>query len=166
MAGGFLGGARGVQGDEAGEDFGVARVRRKAVGGSDGGIQFVVELAEDGDEAGVVRGALLRGERYGVRRQRRRFGMRRRRGWRGRALPAASLRSCHSGVAATLCHRTPKGGGAQLFEHVIHRGEGKAGVLRLHPLAVRVQFLPQGPDARLRRFLARGEGKGVEAEWR
>ena len=59
-AGGFFGGAGGVEGDEAGEDFGVgqvgfgATVAEPAVGGGDRGIEFVVELAEDGDEAGVV----------------------------------------------------------------------------------------------------------------
>ena len=77
-----------------------------------------MELAEEGDEAGGVRGGFL--------------------GRKGAS-------------------------GAEGFEDVVYRGERKAGVLRLHPLAVRVQFLPQGPDARLRRFVARGEGKGVEA---
>ena len=46
---------------------------------------------------------------------------------------------------------------AKRFEDVIHRGERKAGMLRLHPLAVRVQLLAQGPDARLRRFVAGGD---------
>lgn len=92
-------------------------VAEPAVGDGDGGVEFVVELAEDGDEAGVVGGGFLGRE-------------------------GAS--------------------GAEGFEDVIHRGERKAGVLRLHPLAARVQFLPQGPDARLWRFVARGEGKRVE----
>ena len=65
LTGGFFGGAGGVEGDEAGEDFGVAQVgfrvavAEPAVGGGDGGIEFVVELAEDGDEAGVVGGGFL-----------------------------------------------------------------------------------------------------------
>lgn len=53
-AGGFFFGAFGVEGDEAFEDFGVGERGGPAVGGEDGGVEVVVELAEDGDEALVV----------------------------------------------------------------------------------------------------------------
>jgi hypothetical protein len=123
-AGGFFGGAGGVEGDEAGEDFGVVQVgfgvavAEPAVGGGDGGIEFVVKLAEDGEESGVVGGLFLRGECGGGK----------------RAVTSAGGASRH-GIDGAM----PSS--AQFFEDVIHRGERKAGVLRLHPLAVRVQFL-------------------------
>jgi hypothetical protein len=47
LAGGFLFGAFGVQGDEAGEDFGVGQVGGPAVGGGDLGIEFVVVFFQD-----------------------------------------------------------------------------------------------------------------------
>ena len=66
MAGGFFAAAFGVEGDEAVEQ-GVGGGWREvwpAVGGEDGGVEFVVELAEDGDEAGFVDGFVLGGERF------------------------------------------------------------------------------------------------------
>ena len=65
LAGAFFGGALGVQGAKVGEDGVVARGGREGVGFGDGGVEVVVELAEDGDEAlfvgelflGVERGA-------------------------------------------------------------------------------------------------------------
>ncbi len=57
---GFLLRALLVQGDEAGEDFGVRQVGRPAIGGSDGCIQFVVVFVEDADEA-VVEDAAVGG---------------------------------------------------------------------------------------------------------
>jgi hypothetical protein len=54
VAGGFFGGALKVEGDQAVEQGvgGGGGEVWPAVGGEDGGVEFVVELAEDGDEAG------------------------------------------------------------------------------------------------------------------
>ena len=46
---------------------------------------------------------------------------------------------------------------AQDFEAVIQGGEGEPGVLGLHALAVGIQLLGEGSDARLARFAALGE---------
>jgi hypothetical protein len=43
------------RGAESFEDFGVGQGRGPAIGGEDGGVEVVVELAPDGDEALVVR---------------------------------------------------------------------------------------------------------------
>jgi len=51
---GFLGTALGVQGDDAGDDFGGGQIGGPAVGGGDGFVQAVVQVAQDGDLAGVV----------------------------------------------------------------------------------------------------------------
>ena len=64
VAGFFLGGAGVVEGDEAGEEFGFALWRERVqvgptVGFQHGGIQLVVDLAEQGDEALVVDGFLF-----------------------------------------------------------------------------------------------------------
>lgn len=53
-AGGFLFGPLGVKRDEALEDFGVGEGCRPAVGGEHGGVEVIVELAKDGNEALVV----------------------------------------------------------------------------------------------------------------
>ena len=45
---GFLGGAFEVEGEEAGEDFVVGEVGRPAVGGGDGGVEFLVRHVEPG----------------------------------------------------------------------------------------------------------------------
>ncbi len=50
----FFGGALGVQSHEAFADFGGGQRHGPAVGGGDGGIQFVVQSFEHGDEAPVV----------------------------------------------------------------------------------------------------------------
>ena len=70
-------------------------------------------IGEQGDEAGVVGGLFLEREAGGHR---------------------AGGTSAH-GIDGAM-PSTP-----QLLQHVVHRGQRKAGVLRLHPLAVRVQFL-------------------------
>ena len=62
LAGAFLGGALGVQRAEVGEDGVVGRGGREGVGAGHGGVEVVVELAEDGDEAVLVDDAFLRGE--------------------------------------------------------------------------------------------------------
>ena len=64
VAGLFLGGAGVVEGDEAGEEFGFALGREwvqvgPTVGFQHGGIQLVVDLPEQGDEALVVEGFLF-----------------------------------------------------------------------------------------------------------
>ena len=59
---GFLLRALLVQGDEAGEDFGLRQVGRPAIGGSDGCIQFVVVFVQDADEAIVEDAAVGGGE--------------------------------------------------------------------------------------------------------
>jgi hypothetical protein len=53
---GFLGGALGIEGDEACEDLLVGQISAisPAVGLGDGGIEVVVELAEDRDESLIV----------------------------------------------------------------------------------------------------------------
>ena len=53
--------------------------------------------------------------------------------------------------------------GAQLLQHVVHVGQGQLGMLSLLALAVRVQLLGQGADARLLRVGGGGEGEFVEA---
>ena len=58
----FVGGALGVEVDEAFEDFGVGEGGGPAVGGEDGGVEVVVELLEEGDEALVVDEAFFVGE--------------------------------------------------------------------------------------------------------
>jgi hypothetical protein len=58
----FVGGALGVEVDEAFEDFGVGEGGGPALGGEDGGVEVVVELLEEGDEALVVDEALFVGE--------------------------------------------------------------------------------------------------------
>ena len=65
MAGGFLGGALKVEGDEAVEQgVGVSRNDvLPAVGGEDGGVEFVVDLAQHGDEALFVDGLVFCGLR-------------------------------------------------------------------------------------------------------
>ncbi|MDP2883384.1 MAG: hypothetical protein Q8N89_17625 [Azonexus sp.] len=69
LAGGFFAAASGIEGDEAVEQ-GIGGGWRggpiqvgPAVGGEDGGVEFVVELAEDGDEAGFMLGFVLGGQR-------------------------------------------------------------------------------------------------------
>lgn len=62
-AGAFLGGALCVEADEAFEDFFVGERGGPAVGVEDGRVEFVVNLAEDGDEAVRVRDALTLAER-------------------------------------------------------------------------------------------------------
>ena len=52
-----------VEGDEPGEDFFVGEVGGPAVGVGDGGVEVVVDLAEDGDEALLVDVLFLCGER-------------------------------------------------------------------------------------------------------
>ena len=59
---GFFGGPLGVEGDEPFQDLLVGQRGRPAVGGEDGGIEVVVDLLEDSDEAGFVDLALLVGE--------------------------------------------------------------------------------------------------------
>ena len=49
-AGGFFFGALGVEGYETFENFGIGQGCGPAVGGEDGGVEIVVELAEDGNE--------------------------------------------------------------------------------------------------------------------
>jgi len=51
---GFFGGALGIQRDQAFEDLFVGEGGGPAVGGEDGGVEVVVNLFEDADEAGVV----------------------------------------------------------------------------------------------------------------
>ena len=63
MAGGFFFGAFRVQGDEAGEDFGVGQVGGPAVGGGDLGVEFVVVFLQDQDQAVVEDAAVLGAER-------------------------------------------------------------------------------------------------------
>ena len=58
----FLGGAFGVQGHEAFDDFGVGERDRPAVGGEHGGVQFVVQLFEHGHEALVMDEFFLGGQ--------------------------------------------------------------------------------------------------------
>ncbi len=60
----FLGGALGVQGHEARQDFLVAQRPRPAVGVRHGAVEVVVELLEDGDEARVVNQLFLGRERF------------------------------------------------------------------------------------------------------
>ena len=63
-----------------------------------------------------------------------------------------------AGVVDSLFFGREGASGAEGFEDVIHRGERKARVLRLHSLAVRVQFLAK---ARMRAFAASSHaGKG------
>ena len=54
QAGGLFFYPLGVQRDYTFEDFSVRQGRRPAVGGEDGGVQIVMELAENGDEALIV----------------------------------------------------------------------------------------------------------------
>lgn len=56
-----------VQGDEPLQDLLVREVVRPAVGVEDGGLEVVVDLAQDGDEAGLVDRPLLAGGRLGAR---------------------------------------------------------------------------------------------------
>ena len=58
----FLGGALGVQGDEPFQNFRVGQGGGPAVGGEHGGVEVVVQLFQDGDEAGVVDDFFLVGE--------------------------------------------------------------------------------------------------------
>ena len=53
-AGGFLLRPLGVQGDHTVEDFSVLQGRGPALGGENGGVEVIVELAENGDEALIV----------------------------------------------------------------------------------------------------------------
>ena len=92
----LLGGALAVEGDEAVQDVVVGEVRRPAVGAGGLGVDLVVELAEDADEAVVV----------------------------DLAVPALD------GLA-----------GPELLQHVVHLGEGQAGMRRLLALAVGVEPL-------------------------
>ena len=56
--------------------------------------------------------------------------------------------------------------GPQLFQHVIHVGQGQPGMLRLLALAVRVQLLGQGTDARRCASVAAGKGNLLKhSEW-
>ena len=59
---GFFFAAFGVESDKAFEDFGVGQSGGPAVGGEDGGVEVVVELTKDGDEALVVDLFLFFGE--------------------------------------------------------------------------------------------------------
>ena len=52
--------------------------------------------------------------------------------------------------------------GSQLFEHVVHVGQGELGVLGLLALAVRIQFLGDAADAVLLRVGGGGEGKRLK----
>ena len=65
VAGGFFAGAFGVEGDEAVEQgFAVGRGEvGPAVGGEHGGVEFVVQGLQDGDEALFVDGLVLGGQR-------------------------------------------------------------------------------------------------------
>ena len=65
LALGFFAGAFGVEGDEAFEDFGVGEGGGPAVGCEDGGVEVVMELFEDGDEAVVVDGFFFGSEGFG-----------------------------------------------------------------------------------------------------
>ena len=58
----FFGGVLRVQRAEVGEDGFVGGGGREAVGAGHGGVEIVVELAEDGDESVLVDHAFLRGE--------------------------------------------------------------------------------------------------------
>ena len=58
----FFGGALVVEGDEVLEELVVGEGGGPAVGVEDGGVEFVVELFVDGDEAVVVDGFVLGGE--------------------------------------------------------------------------------------------------------
>ena len=60
----FLGGALGVQGHEVRQDFLVTQRPGPAVGVRHGAVEVVVELLEDGDEAGVVNQIFLGRERF------------------------------------------------------------------------------------------------------
>ena len=53
--------------------------------------------------------------------------------------------------------------GAQLFQDVVHVGQGQFRMLGLLALAVRVQLLGEGSDVRLLRVGGRGEGEFAEA---
>jgi hypothetical protein len=65
-AGGFFGAALGVEVDYVLEDLFGGEVRRPAVGGKDGVVEFVMSLAEDGDEASIVDGAVGFGVAWSV----------------------------------------------------------------------------------------------------
>ena len=59
----FLGAAVGVELDDAGDDFGGGEVWLPAIGGGDFAIEAVVQVAQEGDSAGVVDVFLRRRER-------------------------------------------------------------------------------------------------------
>ena len=100
------------------EDRVVGEAGRPAVGAGGLGVDLVVELAEDADEAVVV----------------------------DLAVPALD------GLA-----------GPELFQHVVHLGEGQAGMRRLLPLAVGVEPLAEVAQAGAGGLVGVGEGEGVEA---
>lgn len=58
-AAGFFGGPLGIQGNQPLQDFLVAERARPAVGGEDGLVEVVVDLAEDADEPMLVNQLLL-----------------------------------------------------------------------------------------------------------
>jgi hypothetical protein len=58
----FFPGPFAVEGDDLFEDFGVAEGGGPAVGGEDGGVEFVVQLFEDGDQPLFVDGFLFGGQ--------------------------------------------------------------------------------------------------------
>lgn len=58
-AAGFFGGPLGIQGDQPLQDFLIAERARPAVGGKDGLVEVVVDLAEDADEPLLVNQLLL-----------------------------------------------------------------------------------------------------------
>ena len=60
----FFIGAGAVEGDQTVENGGIGERGIPAIRGGNGGVEFVVELAQDGDESLIVNGALLGRERF------------------------------------------------------------------------------------------------------
>ena len=117
----LLGGALAVERDEAVEDRVVGEAGRPAVGAGGLGVDRVVELAEDADEAVVV------------------------------DLAVAAL----DGLV-----------GPELLQHVVHLGEGQAGMRRLLALAVGVEPLAEVAQAGAGGGVGVGEGKlSKQSEW-
>ena len=52
----------------------------------------------------------------------------------------------------------------QLLQHIVHLGEGDFRMIRLHLLAVRVEFLAKAGDAGTSELVGIGERKGIEAQ--
>ena len=107
-----------VQRDEAEEDVFVGKVHGPVIGLGHGGVDLVVQVLEDADQALVVNFAVL-------------------------ALDVFP--------------------GAELFQHIVHLGQGKLGVRGLLSLAVRVELFTQGAEVGAQIVGEFGEGEGIEA---